>query len=197
MRRKNLPALPEGVSAPRPEECSEHLRRAEGSFPYRGFPPSAPPCRRSGGVVGVTEMDSLDFAAVQGGTLCVGDLPATHRANEPGIPLPLADASRRLRRRPGRPRRLLPAPPAGQEVQCAAPEPAKNAATAAGFPPTFQPRGLPIVTAASYSGIPVRSIWRLISEGRLTPVRVPGCRRVLILREELDALLEASKTTTT
>jgi len=54
------------------------------------------------------------------------------------------------------------------------------------------PRGLPLPAAAAYSGVPVRALWRLIAAGRLAPVRIPGTRRVLLLREQLDALIDAS-----
>ena len=47
--------------------------------------------------------------------------------------------------------------------------------------------------AAAYSGLPERTLWRLISAGTLPAVRVPGMRRVLILRDDLDALLEGAR----
>lgn len=47
--------------------------------------------------------------------------------------------------------------------------------------------------AAVYSGVPVRTLWRLIGAGALPVVRVPGLRRVLVLRDDLDALLEGSR----
>ena len=106
--------------------------------------------------------------------------------------LPLSAASRRLRRRPGRPRRLLGAPSTGREVQRAPLEAAKTAGKMPDFATSLPPRGLPLPAAAAYSGLSVRLLWKLISAGRLAPVRVPGCRRVLVLREQLDALLEAS-----
>jgi excisionase family DNA binding protein len=120
-------------------------------------------------------------------------LASEHSSANGARDLPLADASRRLRRRPGRPRRVLPIAPTGQGNQSAAMEAAETAAPRAVFAASLLPRGLPLTTAASYSGIPVRALWRLISEGKLSPVRVPGCRRVLILREDLDALLETSR----
>src|SRR5262249_9028019 len=54
------------------------------------------------------------------------------------------------------------------------------------------PRGLPLPAASAYSGVPVRALWRLIADGELVPVRVRGTRRVLLLRETLDELLESS-----
>jgi len=43
MTRTNCPPLPDAVSAPRPEEGSKPLRRADGQFLYRECPLSAPP----------------------------------------------------------------------------------------------------------------------------------------------------------
>lgn len=106
--------------------------------------------------------------------------------------LSLTDASRRLRRRPGRPRRKLGGAPIGSRVQGAASGPAKDAAETSDFAATLLPRGLPLPAAAAYSGVPVRALWRLIAGGLLAPVRVPGTRRVLLLRDDLDRLLEAS-----
>jgi len=42
MTRTNCPSLPDAVSAPRPEERSKPLRRADGQFLYRECPLSAP-----------------------------------------------------------------------------------------------------------------------------------------------------------
>jgi excisionase family DNA binding protein len=44
--------------------------------------------------------------------------------------------------------------------------------------------------AAGYSGVPVRRLWALIAAGVLPIVRVPGMRAVLLLRDDLDRLLE-------
>jgi excisionase family DNA binding protein len=120
------------------------------------------------------------------------------------VRLPLADARKRgvvsrdgqrcLDRPPGRPKRVLEAAGStGTGVQSAPREPAIHAGAHSDFAATLPPRGLPLKAAASYSGVPVRSLWRLIAEGRLVPVRVPGVRRVLLLREEIDALLEAGR----
>jgi excisionase family DNA binding protein len=109
--------------------------------------------------------------------------------------LVLTDASRRLRRKPGRPRTVTAPSPGGLGVQSATPGAAKSGAISPDFAHTLLPRGLPLPAAATYSGIPVRSLWRLIAEGKLARVRVPGCRRVLILRDELDNLLLAHRST--
>ena len=108
--------------------------------------------------------------------------------------LPLSAASRRLRRPAGRPRRLLAGPNAGSGIQGAPLEPGKHAGRTGDFATTLLPRGLPLPAAAAYSGVPVRALWRLIAAGRLAPVRIPGTRRVLLLREQLDALIDASVT---
>src|SRR5437867_1281492 len=105
---------------------------------------------------------------------------------------PLAAASRRLRRPAGRQRRVLRGLNPGTEVKGATSEPAKTAAKISDFATTLPPRGLPLPAAAAYSGLPVRALWRLIAAGKLAPVRVPGTRRVLVLRDHLDSLLEAS-----
>lgn len=104
--------------------------------------------------------------------------------------LPLADASRRLRGQPGRPRRLLAPGSAGPTNQGAPLAPAPDAAKMRDFAASLPPRGLPIWAAAAYSGVPVRRLWAYIAEGRLRPIRLPGMRRVLLDRLELDALLD-------
>jgi excisionase family DNA binding protein len=119
---------------------------------------------------------------------------------------PLAAASRRLRRRSGRPRSVRPS---GPPDQGAALGPALDAASRADFATSLLPRAFPLrvtVTkaklgqpavrafpATAYSGIPVRTLLRLIAAGRLRPIRVPGMGRLLLDRLDLDALLEASK----
>jgi len=58
------------------------------------------------------------------------------------------------------------------------------------LPPQGWGRGLPLDVATAYSGIPHRRLWALIREGQLPTVRIPGMRAVLLLRGDLDALLE-------
>jgi excisionase family DNA binding protein len=101
---------------------------------------------------------------------------------------PLAAASRRLRRPPGRPPGL-----AGSPIDGAPPVPAKDAAPGAVFATSLPPRGLSVPLAARYSGLSVRGLWRLIRAGRLPVIRVAGTRRVLIDRVDLDRLLDAAK----
>jgi hypothetical protein len=47
--------------------------------------------------------------------------------------------------------------------------------------------------AARYSGIPIRRLWALIAGGQLCPIRLPGMRRLLLDRQDLDRLLEVHK----
>jgi excisionase family DNA binding protein len=54
-------------------------------------------------------------------------------------------------------------------------------------------RLLPVPRAARYLGISVRSLWRLVDDDRLRPVRLPGLRRVAFDVRDLDALIEASR----
>jgi len=56
------------------------------------------------------------------------------------------------------------------------------------------PRAFSLQDAAAYSGVPVRALWRFVADGRLMLIRLPDCRRVLLDRLDLDALLEAHKT---
>ena len=118
--------------------------------------------------------------------------PRTVVSTTAGPALPLADTARRLRRRPGRPQSVLSGEITGLGIQGAALETTKTAGKASDFATPLLPRGLPLPAAAAYSGVPVRALWRLIAAGRLAPVRIPGTRRVLLLREQLDALIDAS-----
>lgn len=108
-------------------------------------------------------------------------------------PLPLAAASRRLRRPPGRPRRVVEAKSRGVGVESAALGPAKTAGEPGDFAASLPPRGLPLPAAATYSGLPVRRLWTYIADGLLRPIRPPGCRRVLVDRLDLDRLLDGWK----
>jgi hypothetical protein len=58
------------------------------------------------------------------------------------------------------------------------------------LPPGTPARGLPLPAAAAYSGIAVRRLWALITAKALPVSRIPGQRAVIILRDDLDALLE-------
>lgn len=125
--------------------------------------------------------------------------PPTPPAGAPWGPpsMELAAASRRLRRPPGRPRRVLAPQPPGFSNQGAATEAAPTARIRGVFAlslPFLPPRGLPLEEAARYSGIPKRRLWEYIGTGRLPAIRPPGMRRVLLDRADLDALLAAWKT---
>ena len=99
----------------------------------------------------------------------------------------------RPRRPAGRPRRVLALESGGQAIQGAPPIPALDTVENGHFASTLLPRGLPIAAAVAYSGIPARRLWAYLAEGRLRPIRLPGMRRVLLDRLDLDALLEAGK----
>jgi excisionase family DNA binding protein len=47
--------------------------------------------------------------------------------------------------------------------------------------------------AASYLDVTPRTIQRLIGRGVLEPVRLPGVRRILVDRQDLDQLIETGK----
>ena len=97
-------------------------------------------------------------------------------------PRPLADLSRRMRGKPGRPRKPAPDPVAAIAV------------TAARLPP----RLLDVETSARYVGISPWTIRDLDAAGILSRVRIPlpnggELRRVLYDRADLDALVERWK----
>lgn len=97
------------------------------------------------------------------------------------VALPLAAASRRLRRPAGR-------PPGRSPIDRTAPIPASNADENSHFATPLLPRGLSVKMAAAYVGVSVRDLWRRVERGELAVVRWPGCRRVVFDREDLDAL---------
>jgi excisionase family DNA binding protein len=57
----------------------------------------------------------------------------------------------------------------------------------------WKPRLLSREATAAYLGTTTRSVDRLVGKGLLTPVRLPGLRRVLFDRAELDAFVDAGK----
>jgi hypothetical protein len=103
---------------------------------------------------------------------------------------PLRGASTRLRRPAGRPRRV---PRVGATVQGAAARPAPTAVPEGVFAPSLPPRGLSLPLAAAYSGIPKRRLWALVKAGTLPVVRLDGMRAVLVLKDDLDAVLESNR----
>lgn len=54
-------------------------------------------------------------------------------------------------------------------------------------------RCLDVEETARYLGIRRRSVWSLVQAGRLRVVRLPGIRRALFDRVDLDKLIEAGK----
>jgi excisionase family DNA binding protein len=54
-------------------------------------------------------------------------------------------------------------------------------------------RLLGLEEAAAYLGVTPRTVYRLVGEGLLTPVRLPGIRRTLFDRENLEDLVELAR----
>ncbi len=54
-------------------------------------------------------------------------------------------------------------------------------------------RLLGLTDAAAYLSVTVRSLYRFIAQGEITPVRLPGFRRTLIDRGDLDKLIAEAK----
>lgn len=55
------------------------------------------------------------------------------------------------------------------------------------------PRLLSLQEAAIYLGLTIRSVHRLIAQGKLRPVRLGGFRRTLLDRTDLEALVAMAK----
>lgn len=109
--------------------------------------------------------------------------------------LPLAAASIRLRRRPGRPRKR-PAPAPRHVSSHVDVEPRANAAvplvpTPSG--PVDSPRLLDLAAAAEYLGVSPWTVRDLVERGSLARVALPRVRRLLFDRCDLDRLFEASR----
>jgi hypothetical protein len=117
--------------------------------------------------------------------------------------LPLQAASRRLAKAPGRPRtRPVPEPVQVQpgdralaeraSVQPAAPPSMRVRASTLPALGPLTPRLLDLRNAGAYLGISLRSVQNLIASGKLKPVRLLD-RRLHLDREDLDALIQATK----
>lgn len=109
---------------------------------------------------------------------------------------PLADASRRLRGRPGRPRKH---PATDRMANISAPETGKLNRSA-GRPSLNgnrrevpQPRLLSLRQAAEYLSLSTWTIRNLVDNGTLRRVRLGSVRRLLFDRLELDQLIETSR----
>jgi excisionase family DNA binding protein len=107
---------------------------------------------------------------------------------QPDDTLPLAEAAKRLRQPAGRPRRRLAA---GSAVQGAPANPVSRVTESPDFAATLPPRGLSLEAGASYLGISRRAVYRLVEQGHLRLLKLPGCRRALLDRRQLDRLLDA------
>jgi excisionase family DNA binding protein len=111
--------------------------------------------------------------------------------------LPLAEASRRLRGRPGRPRKTAahPEPPRAQAWRAPAPTPeplpvqAPEAAVAAVW--LSWPRVLDLDGAAKYLSVSVWTVRALRAAGELEALEVPGQRMLRFDRLALDRAVDA------
>jgi len=56
-----------------------------------------------------------------------------------------------------------------------------------------QGRLLGVTDTAVFLGVTPRSVLRLIERGMLIPVRLPGCRRTLFDRHDLEQLVQSAK----
>jgi predicted DNA-binding transcriptional regulator AlpA len=91
-------------------------------------------------------------------------------------------------------------PPVGLHAQASvngtavAPTVPRTSGARPGDLPHHLPRRLlPVKAAATYLGVSVRSVWRLVDAGHVHPVRLPSVRRVAFDVRELDVLIEASR----
>src|SRR5262245_44906532 len=110
---------------------------------------------------------------------------------------PLAAASLRLRGRPGRPRtRPQPAPRhVSRHVDTEQRETAAVPLVRTTSGPVDAPRLLDVEGAASYLGVSAWTVRDLVERGSLSRVALPGVRRLLFDRCDLDRLVETSRLT--
>jgi len=109
--------------------------------------------------------------------------------------LPLAAASIRLRRPPGRPR-TRPEPAPRHVSSHVDTEPRESAAVplvhrTSG--PLDAPRLLDVEAAAAYLGVSAWTVRDLVERGSLSRVALPGVRRLLFDRCDLDRLIDTSR----
>ena len=109
--------------------------------------------------------------------------------------LPLAAASIRLRRPPGRPRtRPEPAPRhVSSHVDTEQRESAAVPLVRSTSGPVDAPRLLDVEAAADYLGVSAWTVRDLVERGTLSRVALPGVRRLLFDRCDLDRLIETSR----
>ena len=112
-------------------------------------------------------------------------------------PLPLTEASERLRGKPGRPRTAVsrvPQPPRAEVMPTSAPladpppERAPGAAVADVW--LFPPRVLDLEQAARYLGLSTWTVRELRAAGEIPALEVPGVRRLLFDRAILDRVVD-------
>jgi excisionase family DNA binding protein len=109
--------------------------------------------------------------------------------------LSLAAASVRLRRRPGRPR-TRPQPPPRHVSGHVDSEQRENTAVPlvrSTSGPADGPRLLDAEGAADYLGVSAWTVRDLVERGSLSRVALPGVRRLLFDRCDLDRLIETSR----
>ena len=113
--------------------------------------------------------------------------------------LPLAEAARRLRGRPGRPckRPAVPARPVTFPVTSPATprhhEHSSSPQVHHTSGPSCHGRLLGVREAGEYLGVSPFTIRNMVRDGRLRAVPVPGLKRILVDRVDLDRLIEAWK----
>lgn len=120
-------------------------------------------------------------------------------------PRPLAEASERLRGKPGRPRTAVsrvPQPPRAEVMRTSvrpaeAPEPAQNAAPVTGAPPAVAdlwlswPRVLTLEQAAKYLAVSAWTLRELRAAGHVPKLAIPGLRVLRFDRVQLDRVVDA------
>jgi excisionase family DNA binding protein len=125
-------------------------------------------------------------------------MPVAHTAKPAA--LPLADASRRLRGRAGRPRKHLDPEQVARASETetskngkSSPRPAfQQIRTGSRYEP-IQPRLLTLRQTAEYLGLSTWTIRGLVDTGTLRRVQLGAVRRLLFDRLELDRLIEMSR----
>lgn len=105
---------------------------------------------------------------------------------------PLAAAAARLRGQPGRPRKH-PRPVTSSVTLGATQRQQEPISRPLVQHTGVPPRLLGVREAGDYLGVSRFTIRNMIRDGRLHPVSVPGLKRALVDRHDLDALIESWK----